>query len=461
MMDGRLRRLAVVRHAAMLVAGCATVPPPAVRRRVRVRLVGPDGQAVARAISRARACPAIDVDGVAQPMTCARRRSEIPFAQRKGPGEGVGFSGRRMRIRAARRRAHASRSRAVALPLPKPTRADRRARRHRLPPLCRASIGVPALQRHHAMAVRAASPPRRPRWPRPRHPYRRLPLSREPVSRRARLRGQSLGLRFRRLERRLLRAGASRCSLRRHGSSCGATTRSATARGRAGGASSTRARSRRGRIATTPRTTTSATTARLTPYRSAWATSCSCSIRRTPATCPYQSTASRTGPIGRNSSRRLRGARRRPGRTSSLITRRSRSLRIRAHPNHRTRATPRSRPRWVAVRRHVVPAVGGRRVLRPHPRVRGRDVHDRPATAIRLRLRRHGGRRAAARPFPPQLTPLPAPWSASCATSSASASRRSTASPTVGRSPHTTSQGTPMETCTLAQRQAACKPIAR
>ena len=73
MMDGRAAPL-LFATLGMLVASCATVPPPAVPVVTYAYVVvGPDGQAVARAIVAATTCPPLDVDGVAQPMTMRRK----------------------------------------------------------------------------------------------------------------------------------------------------------------------------------------------------------------------------------------------------------------------------------------------------------------------------------------------------------------------------------------------------
>ena len=118
MMDGRAAPL-LFATLGMLVASCATVPPPAVPMVTNAYVVvGPDGQAVARAIVAATTCPAIDVDGVAQPMTMRAPAQRIP--QRKDQAKASDFPvavceyalpARAQRVALA----------GVALPLPKPT----------------------------------------------------------------------------------------------------------------------------------------------------------------------------------------------------------------------------------------------------------------------------------------------------------------------------------------------------
>ncbi|MET0442402.1 MAG: metallophosphoesterase [Casimicrobiaceae bacterium] len=118
MMDGRAAPL-LFATLGLLVASCATVPPPAVPVVTYAYVVvGPDGQAFARAIVAATTCPPLDVDGVAQPMTIRAPAQRIP--QRKDQAKASDFPvavcehalpARAQRVALA----------GVALPLPKPT----------------------------------------------------------------------------------------------------------------------------------------------------------------------------------------------------------------------------------------------------------------------------------------------------------------------------------------------------
>ncbi|MEO5766524.1 MAG: metallophosphoesterase [Casimicrobiaceae bacterium] len=75
------RRCAAALLQTMIVAGCATIPPPpppAASTSYGYVVLGPDGQATARAIVSAATCPAIDVDGAAQPMTVRAPAQLLP-----------------------------------------------------------------------------------------------------------------------------------------------------------------------------------------------------------------------------------------------------------------------------------------------------------------------------------------------------------------------------------------------
>ncbi len=65
---------------AALLAGCASVPPPAAPPLAAFVVLGPDGAAVARVVSDAPACPAIVIDGLALPMQL--RAAPVTVAQR-------------------------------------------------------------------------------------------------------------------------------------------------------------------------------------------------------------------------------------------------------------------------------------------------------------------------------------------------------------------------------------------
>ena len=64
----------------LLAAGCATPPPPGADAGVRYTYVvlGEEGRAVARAITTANACPAIEIDGRAEPMDVRALPAVVP-----------------------------------------------------------------------------------------------------------------------------------------------------------------------------------------------------------------------------------------------------------------------------------------------------------------------------------------------------------------------------------------------
>ncbi len=65
-----LRRLQVVALVTIGLAGCTYLPfLPSAPADYRYVLIGPDGMPIARAITAGAACPAIDLDGGARPMT--------------------------------------------------------------------------------------------------------------------------------------------------------------------------------------------------------------------------------------------------------------------------------------------------------------------------------------------------------------------------------------------------------
>ncbi len=93
--EGRARwRALVVAALAALAGGCASPPstppattPAATGLRYTYVLLGPQGQAVARAITAASACPAIELDGRTQPMDVRMPAATIPArASRFDPG---------------------------------------------------------------------------------------------------------------------------------------------------------------------------------------------------------------------------------------------------------------------------------------------------------------------------------------------------------------------------------------
>jgi hypothetical protein len=75
---------------ALVATGCVTVPPPAgVDGGVRYTYVvlGEEGRPVARAITAATACPAIDIDGRAEPMDVRALPAVVPPRAPKGDGK--------------------------------------------------------------------------------------------------------------------------------------------------------------------------------------------------------------------------------------------------------------------------------------------------------------------------------------------------------------------------------------
>jgi len=73
---------------ALLAAGCATAPPPGVDTGVRYTYVvlGEEGRPMARAITTAAACPAIDIDGRAEPMDVRALSAVVPARASRGDG---------------------------------------------------------------------------------------------------------------------------------------------------------------------------------------------------------------------------------------------------------------------------------------------------------------------------------------------------------------------------------------
>jgi len=113
-----MTRVAVLLLAA-LAAGCVTVSPPAVEPiSYAYVVVGPDGQGVARAIVSAATCPGIDIDGATLPMIV--RAPAQRLAQRMGQAKASDFP-----VTVCERALPASAQRVVlagrALPLPKAT----------------------------------------------------------------------------------------------------------------------------------------------------------------------------------------------------------------------------------------------------------------------------------------------------------------------------------------------------
>ena len=74
---------------ALAVAGCVIAPPAPVAPLYAFVVLGPDGRAVARAIVNSTTCPAIDVDGTAQPMTVRAPAQLLP--QRAGQAKPTDF----------------------------------------------------------------------------------------------------------------------------------------------------------------------------------------------------------------------------------------------------------------------------------------------------------------------------------------------------------------------------------
>ena len=102
---------------ALAAAGCVTAPPPVAPLYAFV-VLGPDGQAVARAIVSATTCPAIEIEGTLEPMTV--RAPARLLAQRAGQVKPTDFPVtvcERMLPSGVRRATIA----AHALPLPKPS----------------------------------------------------------------------------------------------------------------------------------------------------------------------------------------------------------------------------------------------------------------------------------------------------------------------------------------------------
>ncbi len=245
--DASMRLLAII----AVLAGCATPPPvgdarrgPATYAYVRARRGGTCGRARDH---RGGECPTIDLDGVAAPMDVRARPATVPL--RPTRSEPADSKPSAFPVLVCEKSIPDGVARAAvdgrALPLPK-------ANPRRIVVLGDTGLPdqdgrprVPGVQRRRRSGRSPPSPTRGGRdGAGSRHPRRRLPLSRERVSGRQRgMRRQSLGLRLGRVGGRSVRPGARRCSRRRRGSSCAAITSRAIARARAGGDSSTRARS--------------------------------------------------------------------------------------------------------------------------------------------------------------------------------------------------------------------------
>ncbi len=108
--------------AVLAVVGCAMAPPPQHPRVEHAYVVlGPDGGAVARAIVDAATCPDIDVDGAAMPMTV--RAPAQRLARRPGQQKASDFPVTVCELTLPREaRAAAVAGYALALPVPTPAR---------------------------------------------------------------------------------------------------------------------------------------------------------------------------------------------------------------------------------------------------------------------------------------------------------------------------------------------------
>ena len=208
----RVRRGGGLRRTG--VAGCARPPRErgAANAAYAFVVLGEEGRAVARAITPAPDCPAIELDGVAAPMDSARASGDDPAAadaERAVGIEAVDVSGARLREGDSRRRRARGDRRPDASAAEGESATDRRDRRHRLPDQDRGSrrsrrATIRASGRSRAVADAAAEAASRSR-----HPRRRLSLSRERVSRgQRRMRRQPVGLRLGRVGSRSVRAGA-------------------------------------------------------------------------------------------------------------------------------------------------------------------------------------------------------------------------------------------------------------
>ena len=77
-----MTRLGLVLAIAAMLAGCATPPRDAERAApasYTYVVMGEEGRAVARVITTAAACPAIELDGIGEPMDVRARPATIPL----------------------------------------------------------------------------------------------------------------------------------------------------------------------------------------------------------------------------------------------------------------------------------------------------------------------------------------------------------------------------------------------
>ena len=104
---------------ALIVAGCATAPPPSPPPAPLYAYVvlGPDGQAMARAIVNSTTCPAIDIDGAAEPMAVRAPARLLPLRAGQAKPSDFPVTVCERALPAGVRRAAIG---ARALPLPKP-----------------------------------------------------------------------------------------------------------------------------------------------------------------------------------------------------------------------------------------------------------------------------------------------------------------------------------------------------
>ncbi len=422
---GHRRGAGRLRDAAALPASAAA------RLRYAYVVLGEEGRPVARVITAAAACPAIDLDGVARPMDVRAPPVTVPL--RPTRSDPRSRSRRRFRCSSARN----SFRRACGGPRsPAASCRCREPNPQRIVVLgdtgCRIkTVGprVPGVQRRGAWPFAARG--RRGGGCRtgPRHPRRRLSLPRERVpGGQRRVRRQPVGLRLGRVGGRSLRAGAkaprggavdrrprqSRV-VQPRGSGLVALPRSAAARPR-------------GRTATTRRTTRSATTASPTRCRSARAAtptpSSSCSIRRWSASRRWPPTDPMYVEYRAQFERAFALAARRPD--SVLHEPPSDPRRLRRTREAR-RAVPRQRRAAIGAGRaaadRAVPAQRAGAPRRSRAPVRGRELLDAAAGAVRLRQRRRLARRAAAVcRCRRERRPRPARWSRASSPRTGSAS---------------------------------------
>jgi hypothetical protein len=81
-----MRRCILLSMAASVLAGCAVPPVTApVAADYRYVIMGPDGIAIARVITAATECPAIDLDGVARPMSVRMPAQTVPARPAASP----------------------------------------------------------------------------------------------------------------------------------------------------------------------------------------------------------------------------------------------------------------------------------------------------------------------------------------------------------------------------------------
>ena len=348
--------------------------------------------------------------------------------RRSAAAEAVGVSGADVRDGASRQARRAPRSAGSALPLPKATAtADRRDRRHGLPHQSPTAM-FQALRRRRAVAVRARRR-RRGRDARPTSSSMSATITiakaRAPPATPAApaARGATAGTRGRPTSS----SRRAACSPPRRGSSCAATTNRATARGRAGGASSIRGRSRRGRTATRRPTTTSATTA--TPYAVPLGSGADTQFLVFDSSNVGVDAASPVRPHvpqlpERSWSTRSRSAR---ARRSAFFMSHHPVLGFAANPGKPAVTVPGQRGSAIgaagAVLRRAVPAERRGAALRAQSPVRVRELRVAASAAVHLRQRR----RLAGRAVPGAVSARPAtraraPWSPSSSPTAASAS---------------------------------------